>query len=295
MAYLNGVDISAYQSTIDIKALDADFVIIKATEGIDYKNRFMDEWAKEAIKSKKKLGFYHFATNGKGAVEEALFFWKAVKDYAGKAIFVLDYEADALKQGVDWAKRFLDYFYQLSGNRAFIYMSQSVTTSRDWTKVAKDYPLWVAAYPNTLPTKYYIPKKLSSVGAWKNETIRQYSSNGKVKYYSGALDLDIFYGSRSKWDSYAKVDKKVASGRYYYSLYPVSLPVRGYFKRGDSSEKVRKLQRAMNAVVHTNLFMDGIYGPKTEQAVKDFQKKYKLVVDGEFGRKSLAKYKSLKY
>lgn len=295
MAYLNGIDISAYQSSIEISKLDTDFIIIKATEGLDYKNRYCKAWADEALKLNKKIGFYHFASYGQDPWEEALYFWKVVKDYAGKAIFVLDYEAEALKQGPEWAKKFLDRFYDFSGNRPFIYMSQSVAAGYDWSKVAKDYPLWVAAYPNTLPTKYYVPNKLKNIGSWKEETIRQYSANGKVKYYNGALDLNIFYGSKSKWNQYTKVDNEVAKGRYYQSVYPISLPIRGYFKMGDTGEKVKKLQKALNAIVKSKLAIDGIVGSNTVAAIKLFQKTYGLVIDGEFGAKSLKKYKSLKF
>ena len=38
--YMDGIDISAWQDTIDITKVPCDFVIVKATEGTDYKNRF---------------------------------------------------------------------------------------------------------------------------------------------------------------------------------------------------------------------------------------------------------------
>ena len=37
--YMDGIDISAWQDTIDITKVPCDFVIVKATEGTDYKNR----------------------------------------------------------------------------------------------------------------------------------------------------------------------------------------------------------------------------------------------------------------
>lgn len=39
--YMDGIDISAWQDTIDITKVPCDFVIVKATEGTDYKNRFL--------------------------------------------------------------------------------------------------------------------------------------------------------------------------------------------------------------------------------------------------------------
>ena len=35
--YMDGIDISAWQDTIDITKVPCDFVIVKATEGTDYK------------------------------------------------------------------------------------------------------------------------------------------------------------------------------------------------------------------------------------------------------------------
>lgn len=43
-----------------------------------------------------------------------------------------------------------------------------------------------------------------------------------------------------------------------------------------------------------NLQIDGIFGPKTLKAVKDFQKKHDLVVDGLVGKKTKAALKGLK-
>lgn len=48
-------------------------------------------------------------------------------------------------------------------------------------------------------------------------------------------------------------------------------------KRGSRGEEVKVLQRKLN------LYPDGIFGPLTEEAVKEFQKSHKLVVDGIVG------------
>ena len=150
MAYLDGIDISAHQKGLVVKNMDADFVIIKATEGVGYKDSCFDKWAKDILDSGKKLGIYHFATGRTSGAEEAFYFWKVVKEYNGKAIFILDWEANAVKQGVAYAKAFLDNFYKVSGKRCMIYMSQSVTTNYNWSSVAKNHTLWVAGYPNML-------------------------------------------------------------------------------------------------------------------------------------------------
>ncbi|MCT2536305.1 peptidoglycan-binding protein [Aquibacillus koreensis] len=49
------------------------------------------------------------------------------------------------------------------------------------------------------------------------------------------------------------------------------------FSRGSTGENVRRIQRIVNTRV------DGIYGPKTETAVKKFQSNHNLLVDGIVG------------
>ena len=53
-------------------------------------------------------------------------------------------------------------------------------------------------------------------------------------------------------------------------------------KLGSKGESVKILQRVLNLTV------DGDFGPKTDKAVRDFQKKNKLIVDGEVGPKTWA-------
>lgn len=59
--YMDGIDISAWQDTIDITKVPCDFVIVKATEGTDYKNRFFAKHCDQVIKVGKLLGAFHYA------------------------------------------------------------------------------------------------------------------------------------------------------------------------------------------------------------------------------------------
>ncbi len=49
--YMDGIDISAWQDTIDITKVPCDFVIVKATEGTDYKNRYFAKHCDQAMKA----------------------------------------------------------------------------------------------------------------------------------------------------------------------------------------------------------------------------------------------------
>lgn len=60
-------------------------------------------------------------------------------------------------------------------------------------------------------------------------------------------------------------------------------------KKGSKGNNVVQLQQCLNRVIDSNLDVDGDFGPKTEKALKDFQKKYKITVDGIYGKESKAK------
>ena len=60
-------------------------------------------------------------------------------------------------------------------------------------------------------------------------------------------------------------------------------------KKGNAGIEVAKLQKNLNQVIDAGLTIDGEFGSKTEKAVRDFQNKYKLEVDGKYGPNSYAK------
>ena len=66
---------------------------------------------------------------------------------------------------------------------------------------------------------------------------------------------------------------------------------KSYLEKGDRGEKVKELQKNLNAFGY-NLDVDGIYGEKTEAAVKSYQRGHGLVIDGVAGTKTFASLKS---
>ena len=64
-------------------------------------------------------------------------------------------------------------------------------------------------------------------------------------------------------------------------------------KSGSSGNDVKWVQCALNQVLGTKLDVDGIYGTKTKEAVRTFQKKVGISVDGIFGVNSRTKMKAL--
>ena len=224
---LNGIDISKWQSGINLSAVKADFVIVKATEGIGYVDKSCDGFFQKALSLGKKLGFYHFArpTANNDPIREADFFYENCKGYFGKGIPILDWEAEN-KHNVAWAKAWLDRVYQRSGVKPVIYMSESVVNAYDWSSVANaDYGLWVAKYRDNNPDYNYDMANAGSspnVKWWKFYCMWQWTSSGRLDGYDGNLDCNIFYGDGSTWDAYVgkstSVEKPQPTQAQYYTV-----------------------------------------------------------------------------
>ena len=204
-AQMNGIDVSNWQSGININAMNVDFVIVKATEGSGYTSPSFTRQANDTLNSGKKLGLYHYMSYMTPAKQQAEHFVDTVKPYLNKAVLVLDFESTAVNKGVSFALEFLQTVENLTGVKPMIYMSQSVAASHDWTSVINnDYALWVARYPlGDTVTGFRNDLSYGNLGYWDSAAIFQYTSHGRLSGYSGYLDLDIFYGDESQWDAYA--------------------------------------------------------------------------------------------
>lgn len=64
-------------------------------------------------------------------------------------------------------------------------------------------------------------------------------------------------------------------------------------RKGDKGENVKTLQTILNEVDDAGLDVDGSFGSKTQTAVKNFQKEYKLKVDGIAGPATWSKLEEL--
>ena len=97
--------------------------------------------------------------------------------------------------------------------------------------------------------------------------------------------------SKSKKKKSSVTKKTKVTTRGYSKEFPIVPP---NIKNGSRSLEVRKLQAYLNWFGAYALVIDGICGRYTEQAIKDFQKRTGLAVDGIFGPRSLAMAKLMK-
>ena len=70
---LNGIDISNWQSGINLAVVPCDFVVIKATEGTGYVNPDYERAYRQAKTAGKCLGIYHYASGGNIQAEAEYF------------------------------------------------------------------------------------------------------------------------------------------------------------------------------------------------------------------------------
>ena len=200
---MNGIDISESQRYINLSLIKCDFVIVKATEGKTYTDPCFFQHINNAKKLGKLLGFYHYARPENNRPEEEVQnFLNAVGSYLGEGIPFLDWESSA-KYDVQWAKQWLDIFYQRTGIKPIIYMSVlSCEHAYDWSNVAPYYKLWIACYADKKPDYNY---DMTNAGKspvpnyWDTYVMWQWTSVGRLDGYGANLDCDLFYGERAEW------------------------------------------------------------------------------------------------
>lgn len=192
---LNGIDISKWQHSNTIEAFAEDFVIIKATEGVNYKDNQCDSHIAKAQELNKLIAFYHYARPETPNTPESEVdsFLSVVQQFLGNAIFALDWEGASLDMPTDWAFDFLNIFYERTGIRPLIYLNQSEATSGKYNRIIEaNFGLWLADYEGELCQT-----------PWSVVAIRQYTST--------PIDKDLFYGSVEEWKKYCKSDLSIKS------------------------------------------------------------------------------------
>lgn len=258
-----GIDISKWQKGIDLKKAKYDFCIVKATEGIGYVDPVFLDYAVQLTEMNKLMGFYHYARPDFHfkMEEEAKFFINTLSKYdlIGKGILVLDWELSPFDNET-MVKAWLEQVVDMTGIVPFIYGSRSKLTKwKDWS-IMKDYPIWMAAWPNKNNYKSGEPSGLKEASHspinWK---IWQYSATGRCEGYNNDVDLDYTDMTEDEW--------KIHSGQLL--------------------EEVEKelLSDDMKWAIEVGLFKgreDGRYSPKDyltrEQAATLFRRYTKLFI-----------------
>jgi GH25 family lysozyme M1 (1,4-beta-N-acetylmuramidase) len=214
---LKGVDISLHQKGINVGALGASAVVIKASEGVGYVDPEFVSHLGRARAAGVAVGYYHmarpFAESGNTAQAEADSFLSIIAPhFQPQDELFLDWEMENVHR-TDWAKEWLDIVNARLGKRPVIYMNLNESRQPGWDAVKASYPLWLAQYPSSSNQGWGPIAARPSTPGW---TVYgwQYSSTGQLPGYGGALDINEFYlwNSSGSGVAPAATPKPVASG-----------------------------------------------------------------------------------
>jgi lysozyme len=205
MATVPGIDVSYWDSGIDwpkVRATGQRFMFTKATEGDFYADpTFPTNWsgAKAAGLLRGAYHFFRCNVDPKKQAKKFIEYVKAVKD-DGELPPVLDLESNdgqVKDKVISRAKTWLDEVEKAFGRKPIIYSGQYFL--QDYLSEAgggppawaKDYPLWLAQYPNN-----YVEGIMPALPrGWFKWTIWQYSEKGSVNGINASVDMNLFNGT----------------------------------------------------------------------------------------------------
>jgi murein DD-endopeptidase MepM/ murein hydrolase activator NlpD len=203
------IDTSLYQGDVDFAAVNADYGLVRATEGAGIIDPWMEASVRKIRNAGKKLGLYHYAhpmhLSGNTPEAEARYFIDHVQHlYRRGDKIILDWENRYSQLGAGWwALAWADQVVtelDADPDDVIFYTYANVLTENNagLAVYRNKYPkLWLAAYfteeLNTWgdPEPVYGPPPVPpgwDLWGW------QYTQYGRVPGYAGDLDLSIIYG-----------------------------------------------------------------------------------------------------
>ena len=269
MATYFGIDCAKWQGIINwakVRAAGVQVAILKAT---DKNNGSEPAFARNyagATAQGIKIGCYRYvyARTVAAAENEARKVLAVIQGKAMPAGVWLDLE-DKTIRGIPRATMVkmiaaMTRIIQAAGDQVGIY------TNPDWYNHVLDVsritlPFWVASWGtnNGKPQRKPTIKAQHTLAGW------QYTDKGRVAGINTAVDLSQIYqliGQTQNADD-------------------------GLLRKGDTGAAIKMLQRRLN-ILGNQLTVDGIWGVQTDSAVRGYQYKAGLTVDGIVGPKTQA-------
>lgn len=190
-----GIDVSHYQGCIDWERVAASsggeyplrFVMLKATEGGDFKDSTFDANIAAARQAGLICGAYHFYNPKTSPIVQANFFTKNVELLSGDLPPVVDIETKSddvkklQKELLEWLT-IVEHYY---GIRPIIYTSVKFRNKYLDNPEFYKYQFWIA--------HYYVDKP-ETEAEW---TFWQCSDRARISGIEGHTDLNVFAGSLS--------------------------------------------------------------------------------------------------
>ena len=257
-----GIDVSEHQGVIDWAKVAKDgvqFAVIRAGYGRELSQK--DKQFERNYAGAKAAGiqvgayWYSYADSVKRGEQEARACLKVLegKRFELPIFFDQEYEKSILalsnKTRTDIVLKFLETVKR-AGRKVGLYSSTNFITTKLQANRLTAYPLWLAEYGSEL---HYTGK----VWAW------QYTSKGRVNGIKGNVDCNHGYFEQ------------------------VNTTNTNLLRKGDKGDDVKLLQHWLN-ILGSQLTEDGIWGVQTDSAVRGYQYRAGLTVDGIVGAKTRA-------
>ena len=299
---MKGIDVSMHNGNIEyakVKNDGVEVVIIKATEGVDYVDPYLERNYTNSKQNGLYTGFYHFMSEKTEPTRQADDFYNAIKDKEYNVIPVLDIETNykerSSKEVTDRCLEFLNRFKDSSGIDCVIYTGGYFGRDLLDNRI-KYYKAWVAHYGVSEPMDT----------GFKNVVGHQYTETGRVQGIEGNVDLNNF--TESILLNSTVSNKATTQNNNLIAQLQKECNVQGFSNQvvdgiaGQNTLVGCPILRKgaignITKIVQTILGIsnDGIFGEQTKNAVVEFQKKNGLVQDGVIGKNTwnkLLKFKA---
>ena len=284
MATYNCIDVSEHNGSIDwneAKADGVEYALIRCGFGKDYESqddKYFHINIQDALDAGVKVGvyFYSYAQSVEAAASEAAHCLRLIEQYRDKLSLPVFYDVEEANIE-DYVEDTIPVFTKILKDAGY---NVGVYATGYWFThclqyVAIDY-LWVAYWGNDDGEPHTKPEFCD---------IWQYTSRGSVDGVgSRCVDCNILYnedmtaligGSDSSDEDTDGKDDDTDK-----NIVKVELDV---LRRGSTGVQVETIQALLNGFIDSDLVIDGIFGSKTEQAVRDYQRSRDLDVDGIVG------------
>lgn len=278
------IDVSHHNGTINWTQVALDGVkgaYIKLTEGTSFLSKTAYQNYLGAKNAGLRVGFYHYAHANNDPIKEVDFFLEKLSNMKVDLPHCLDLEENdgRTKAQVNaFAVKWMEYLQKKTGILPILYTGYSFMNNFS-NNMAK-YPLWVARYSGSNRAGGMNNPGSSTI--WNKWAMFQYTDSGKVKGISGNVDVN-----EMDLDFFKSIDSGV-------TVVGDANPPSSY-RKGDSGLGVKELQQNLLTLGEQlpRYGADGSFGDELEQAVKAFQSRNKLTVDGIAGPATLAKITQL--
>ena len=199
---VQGIDISAHNGMMNLQAAHTQdtlsFAIIKASEGVTFRDKNFRLNYDKGQKAGMLLGAYHYFRFDCAGTEQARNLLSAIGDRELPLGLFIDVEEHGNATGVPEKKiaerltAMVEYLNLLGHNVTLYSNMDGYYTYIEPTLPGAD--LWIASFKA-------VPPALPNLWFW------QYSHSGRVSGSRGPVDLDAFAGTRADLDSFINVHR----------------------------------------------------------------------------------------